>query len=175
VGGAVKELFSAEAIRATVERLAGEIDRDFEGREVVLLGVLTGAFLFTADLARSLKTPCRVDFVRLSSYGDATRSSRAVSQSLSVKLDLAGCHVIVVEEIVDTGLTLQALLDWLSEAGAASVKVCALVDKKARREVEVPVEYAGFAVEDGFLVGYGLDLAEKWRNLPAIYLYEEPD
>lgn len=171
----MRELFSAEAIGSAVERLAREIDRDFEGRDVVLLGVLTGAFLFTADLARRLKTPCRVDFVRLSSYGDATRSSGTVEQSLSVKLDLAGCHVIVVEEIVDTGLTLRTLLGRLTDAGAASVRVCALVDKKAHREAEVPVDYTGFEVEDGFLVGYGLDLAEKWRNLPAIYLYEEPD
>jgi hypoxanthine phosphoribosyltransferase len=171
----VRELISAEAIGAAVERLAREIDRDYEGREVVLLGVLTGAFLFTADLARNLKTPCRVDFVRLSSYGDATRSSGTVAQSLAVKLDLAACHVIVVEEIVDTGLTLRTLLSRLADAGAASVKVCALVDKKAHREAVVPVDYAGFEVEDGFLVGYGLDLAEKWRNLPAIYLYEEPD
>jgi len=171
----VRELYTESDIKVAVSRLAEKIDRDFAGEEIYLLGVLTGSFLFLADLARALKSPVTVDFVRLSSYGGATKSSGRVEKLMGWKNDPAGKNVVVVEEIVDSGLTLKTLLSDLASAGAARVSVCALVDKRARREVEVPVDYAGFILDDGFLVGYGLDLDERYRNLPAICVWDEEE
>jgi hypoxanthine phosphoribosyltransferase len=169
----MKTLFSPEEIDREVSRVASEIDRDFAGSEVLLLGVLTGAFIFLADLCRKLAVPCVVDFVRLSSYGGATSSCGAVTEGLGQKLSLEGKNVIVVEEIVDTGLTLDYFLGELKNSGAREVRVCALVDKKGRREAEVRVDYAGFTMDDGFLVGYGMDYAEKLRNLSQIAIFKE--
>jgi hypoxanthine phosphoribosyltransferase len=137
--------------------------------DILFLGVLKGSFVFLADLVREVRVPCAVDFVRLSSYGSGTRSSQAVRLAMPWQESVSGRHVIVVEEIVDSGLTLARLLEDLRAGGPASVAVCALVDKVGRREVSVPVRYRGFLLEDGFLVGYGLDFGEKYRNLSAIY------
>lgn len=161
-------VYTEEQIREAVVRLAEAINLDFAGQQVHLVGVLKGSFLFLADLCRRLRVPCSVDFVRLSSYGSATASSGRVREVLSLADPVAGRHVIVVEEIVDSGLTLSKLLRDLEAADAASVRVCALVDKTGRREVQIPVHYRGFSLEEGFLVGYGLDYDEKYRNLPAI-------
>jgi len=170
----LRVVYSAEQIREAVVRLAEAINLDFAGQHVHLIGVLKGSFLFLADLVRHLRVPCSVDFVRLSSYGPATSSSGTVRELISLADPVSGRHVVVVEEIVDSGRTLAKLLRNLDDAGAASVRVCALVDKTGRREVEVPVHYRGFRIEDGFLVGYGLDLDEKYRNLPAIYVMDDP-
>ena len=167
----MQTLFTQEQIQAAVARLADEIDCDYSGREPVLLGVLTGAFIFLSDLARQMSIECNIDFVRLSSYGEDTRSSGEVARGMGCKLDLTGRHVLVVEEIVDSGLTLSELLKDLERSGAASVSVCTLVDKRGRREVEISVDYAGFVVQDGFLVGYGLDKAEKMRHLSDIRIW----
>jgi len=170
----VKIVYSEEQIQDAVVRLAEAINLDFAGQHVHLIGVLKGSFLFLADLCRHLRVPCSMDFVRLSSYGSATASSGTVRELLSLADPVAGRHVIVVEEIVDSGLTVSKLLKDLDAAKAASVRVCALVDKTGRREIEIPVHYRGFSLEDGFLVGYGLDYDENYRNLPAIYVMDDP-
>ena len=169
----MRVVYSEERIHEAVVRLAESINLDFAGQHVHLIGVLKGSFLFLADLVRHLRVPCSVDFVRLSAYGSGTSSSGTVREVISLADPVAGRHVVVVEEIVDSGQTLAKLLRDLLEAGAASVRVCALVDKTGRRQVEVPVHYRGFSIEDGFLIGYGLDMDEKYRNLPAIYMMEE--
>jgi hypoxanthine phosphoribosyltransferase len=171
-GGPLRLVYSETQIAEAVGAIAAAIDRDYRGREVHLLGVLKGSLLFVADLMRRLETPCTVDFVRLSSYGSGTNSSRQVAEKMARRDDVAGRHVLVVEEIVDSGLTLSKLLGELGAEAPASLRVCALVDKTGRREVEVPVHYRGLVLEDGFLVGYGLDLDERYRNLPAIYEIE---
>lgn len=168
-----KPVFTEDAIRERVSELAARIDADFAGRVPVFVGVLTGSFIFIADLSRAVTIPCEIDFMRVESYGASTVSSGKPVITQPTKLDLAGRPVIVVDEIVDTGLTLRAIVEELSAKGAAEVRVCALVDKKAKRRVDVRVDYSGFEIEDGFLVGYGLDAAEKKRNLPAIWLLEE--
>lgn len=165
----MKPVLSPQRVRRTVRRLASEIDRDFADREVHLLGVLKGSFVFLADLARAVRTPCTIDFVRLSSYGGDTVSSGTVRETLASRDPLRGRHVIVVEEIVDSGLTLFTLLARLREQQPATLSVCTLIDKVGRRECEVPVHYRGITVKTGFLVGYGLDYDEKYRNLPGVY------
>lgn len=162
-------IYSESDIAAAVGRIAAAIEEDYRGREIHLVGVLKGSFLFLADLVRRLSLPCTVDFIRLSSYGSGTATSGAVTEKLPLRDPVAGRHVIVVEEIVDSGLTLAKLLADLQGAAPASLRVCALVDKTGRRETEVPVHYHGLRLDDGFLVGYGLDLDERYRNLPAIY------
>lgn len=166
-------VYSKEAIAARVGELAASIEADYGGKQLVLVGVLTGSFIFLADLARELSLDCEIDFIRVESYGEGLVTSGAPRITTLTKLDLTGKEVLVVDEIVDTGLTLRALVDHLSQSGAASVKVAALVDKKTHRRVDVTVDYTGFEIEDGFLVGYGLDAAEKRRNLPAIYLLSD--
>jgi hypoxanthine phosphoribosyltransferase len=169
----MKTLFSPEEIDREVTRVASEIERDFAGQEVLLVGVLTGAFIFLADLCRKLNLSCEVDFIRLSSYGNETSSCGEVACGLGQKLSCEGKNVIVVEEIVDSGRTLRCFLDSLAASGAKTIRVCTLVDKRGRREVEVPVDYAGFTLEDGFLVGFGMDCAEKMRSLDRIVILEE--
>jgi hypoxanthine phosphoribosyltransferase len=163
------ERISSQELSACVYRLAERINRDYKGKNLVLIGVLNGAFIFMADLARHLDFPVRVDFVRLASYGDKMQTCGHVRITKDVELPLEGSHVLVVEDIVDSGVTLKWLLDHFSSMCPESVKVCALLDKRERREVEVPLEYVGITVEGGFLVGYGLDFSENHRNLPAIY------
>jgi hypoxanthine phosphoribosyltransferase len=165
-------VYSETQIAEAVARVAAAIDRDCGGRPVHLIGVLKGSVLFLADLMRRLETPCTVDFVRLSSYGSGRGASGTVVEKISLCDPVADRHVIVVEEIVDSGLTLAKLLEDLGAEAPASLRVCTLVDKTGRREVEVPVHYRGLSLEDGFLVGHGLDLDERYRNLPAIYEIE---
>lgn len=169
----VRVLITRQEIDEACARLAARINEDYAGKRPVLLGVLTGAFIFTADLCRKVTIDCDIDFVRMESYGAATESSGTVKMTMDCKLDLKGREVIVVEEIVDTGLTLIKLIEELKRLEVGSVTICALVNKHARRQVEVPVGYAGIELDDGFLVGYGLDLAELKRNLPDIHVVEE--
>jgi hypoxanthine phosphoribosyltransferase len=169
----VKIVFTQQQIRAATVGLAEAINRDHEGQEVHLLGILKGSFIFMADLVRQLRVPCSVDFVRLSSYGSRTESAGVVEEVLGRKDPLCGRHVVVVEEIVDSGETLAKLLRDLESEEPASVKVCALVDKTGRRQRDVRIDYRGFVVEEGFLVGYGLDFNEAYRALPDIYVLEE--
>jgi hypoxanthine phosphoribosyltransferase len=162
-------LFSGAEIGARVQELGREISADYRDRPLVLIGVLKGAFMFLADLARSIDLPVEIDFIRVASYGDATTTSGTIRLTKAPEIDLAGKDVLLVEDIVDTGSTLAWLHKYFKEHQAESIKMCALVDKYERREKDVIVDYSGFRVEKGFLVGYGLDHAEQFRNLPAIY------
>ena len=166
-------LISREDITRRVKELAGDINRDYQGRDLVLVGVLKGAFIFLADLVRELSSPVEIDFVRLASYGDSTSPTSEVQITKDVELNLEGRDVLIVEDIVDLGHTLDFLKQHLTMHQPRSVKICALVDKRERRKVEVPLDYVGFVVEKGFLVGYGLDCGEKMRSLAEIYVLEK--
>lgn len=166
-------LYSQEKIAERVKTLADLISRDLEGQEVVLIGVLKGAFIFLADLVRHLKIPHTVDFVRLASYGSRSVSSGEITFSKDVETDVEGKAVLIVEDIIDTGESIAFLQERLQERRPASIRVCALIDKRERRERAVTADYVGFEMEEGFLVGYGLDFNEKFRCLPEIYVIRE--
>ena len=163
---------SMEELEMQLEALAVQINRDYEGKNPVVVGVLKGAFIFLADLVRRLSFPLEVDFVRLASYGTESETSGVVRITKDVETPLKGRHVLIVEDIVDTGTTLAWYIDRLREQEAASVKICALIDKHERRKVPVPLEYVGISIDKGFLVGYGLDFSEKFRHLPGIFEVE---
>lgn len=163
-------LYPREEIAARVTALAREIDQDYAGRELLLVGILKGSFLFVADLARAVKIPADIDFVRVASYGSETRSSGIVEIRKDLEAPIRGRHVLIVEDIVDSGYTLEALCNLLLLREPASLRVCTLVDKRSQRATEVPVDYVGFTLDKGFIVGYGLDYDERYRGLPDIYL-----
>jgi len=163
-------LISREEIAQRVAELGQQLSADYAGRELLVVGVLTGAFLFTADLVRALDLPVEVDFIRVASYGDGTCSSGQVCLRQDLTEAVAGRHLLLVEDIVDTGRTLAWLKSHLLARQPASLKICALIDKAERREVEAVVDYAGFPVAEGFLVGYGLDYGGCYRQLPDICL-----
>ncbi len=165
----------AHEIDATVRELADRINKDYEGKQILLIGVLKGAILFMADLIRHLKVETDVEFVRLSSYGKERTSSGTVTLLKDIQSDIKGKHILIVEEIIDSGRTLRFLFDRLTASGPASVEIVTLLDKTSKRVVEIPVKYAGRKVEDQFLVGYGLDLEERCRNLPDIYYLKYPN
>jgi len=158
-----------EEIEKKISILAQEISSDYKDKDLVLIGVLKGAFVFLSDLMRRLEIPVQVDFVGVSSYGGDTSSSGNIRLTKQIELKLEGKHVILVEDIIDTGLTLNFLVDYLKSFTPQSVKVCAMIDKHQRRQAAVVVDYAGHTTDEGFLVGYGLDYAEQYRNLPDIY------
>ena len=166
-------LFSHAQIETRVRELAHEISRDYEGRELIVIGVLKGAFIFMADLIRCLRVPCVIDFARLASYGTGSASSGKVVLTKDIETSIRGRDVLVVEDIVDTGLTLSYLMNWFRERDPRSLRVCALLDKRGRRKVKFDADYVGFAIDDGFVVGYGLDFNEKARFLPNIYVIQE--
>ncbi len=168
-GRRLEPVLSAEEIRGIVADLGRRISEDFRGRRLVLVGVLRGAFVFLADLARALTIPVEIDFLQASSYGDATVSSGRMRLLLDCGIDLRGKDVLLVEDIADTGHTLQGLREHLLAKGPARVAVCALIDKRERRAGEVPIDYAGCVIGEGFLVGYGLDCAQQYRHLPGIF------
>ncbi len=161
-------LISAERLGARLDALAQQVDEDYAGREVLLVGVLKGAFMVMSDLARRLTVPLAVDFMAVSSYGSATRSSGVVRILKDLDTDIEGRHVLIVEDIIDSGLTVEYLIRNLQSRGPASVEVLALLTKPERHEVDVPYRYVGFEVPDVFVVGYGLDFAERYRELPYI-------
>jgi hypoxanthine phosphoribosyltransferase len=167
-------LVSEEALRARVSELAAEISQDYAGKDLLLVGVLKGAIFFIADLMRELQLACEVDFMAISSYGAATDSSGVVRILKDLDITLEDRHVLIVEDIVDSGLTLSYLMRNLESRGPASIAVCALLTKPARRAIEVPVRYVGFEIPDKFVVGYGLDFAEHYRNLPYVAVLSEP-
>ncbi len=162
-------ILSKTAIDARVEEIAHRISEDYRDRDLILIGILKGAFIFLSDLIRHLTIPVKVDFMSVSSYGNGMSSSGQIRLHKDVELDLKNRDVLIVEDIVDTGVTLAYLVDYLKSSGAASVRICALIDKRERRQAAVAVDYAGHVVDKGFLVGYGLDYAEFYRNLPEIY------
>jgi hypoxanthine phosphoribosyltransferase len=166
-------IISQAEIAAAVKCLATAIIKDYREKNPLLIGVLKGSFIFLADLIRQLDFPLGIEFVRLSSYGSGTQTSGKVKIVKGLKLEIKNRHVLVVEDIIDTGVTIAFLLDYLKKEKPASLKLCALTDKPARHRVAVEIDYKGFTVPDKFLVGYGLDCDEKYRNLPDICALEE--
>lgn len=170
--GKTRLILNREALARRVAELGAQLGRDYRGLEPVFVGILKGAFIFLADLVRALPFPVEVDFVRAASYGAGTETSGTIRITKDVELPLAGRHVLLVEDIVDVGLTLDFLRRHLAAKGPTSLKICCLIDKRERRRVEVPLDYVGFTVPGGFLVGYGLDCGEKLRTLPEVYALE---
>jgi len=165
-------LLSEEQIRERVKELGAQIAGDYQGEKLVLVCVLKGSFVFTADLARAIDSLLRIEFLGVQSYGEGTESSGVVQITQDLTKSIEGEHVLLVEDIVDTGLTIAHLLDLFRTRKPASVKVCALLHKPARTRIEVPIDYLGFTIEDKFVVGYGLDWAQRYRNLPFIGVVE---
>ena len=165
-------LFSASRIQKAVTRLAKEISRDYKGEELVCVCILKGSFMFTSDLVRQIDVPLVVDFIRVSSYGAGMASKGEITVTMDLETEVSGRNVLIVEDIIDSGLTLSWIRDLLIARNARSVRIAALVDKKARRVIDVPCEYVGFTIQDGFIVGYGIDYAEKYRNLRDIFVVE---
>ncbi|MFC1931405.1 hypoxanthine phosphoribosyltransferase [Chloroflexota bacterium] len=168
-------LFNRQAIEAAVSRLAIEISGDYHDKHPILIGVLKGAFIFLSDLIRRLDFPLEVDFIRLSSYGKERQTSGTIKVMQELSTTIKDRNVLVIEDIVDTGLTTAFLLDYLRKKKPASLKLCALTDKPTRRQVPVTIDYLGLTVPGKFLIGYGLDCDEKWRNLPDICFLEDED
>ena len=166
-------LFSKETIAARVQELGACITKDYEGKAVVLLCILKGSFIFAADLARSITLPTRIEFLGLQSYGSDTKSSGVVQITQDLTTSISGEHVIIVEDIIDTGLTISYLLNTLKTRNPKSIKVCTLLHKPARTVKKVPINYLGFTIEDLFVLGYGLDYDQRYRNLPEIWIKTE--
>lgn len=166
--GIGETLFDEQEIKEKVRELAARISRDYRGKSVLMVGILKGAFIFLADLAREVELPLEFDFMALSSYGSSTKTSGVVRILKDLDTDITGRHVLLVEDIVDTGLTLNYLMNTLKGRNPASVEICALLDKQITGKVDLPMKYTGFTVPDVFVVGYGLDFAESYRNLPYI-------
>jgi hypoxanthine phosphoribosyltransferase len=169
-----KELvISRERIRRRVGELGKRISLDYSGKEPVFVGILNGAVFFFADLIRKIEIPLKIDFIRAASYGSGTSSSGSIRFTKDLEIPIQGQPVIVVEDIVDTGLTMKKIVEILSSRGPESVKTCVLIDKRERRENDVAIDYCGFRIEQGFLIGYGLDYNEQYRYLPDIFSLSE--
>ncbi len=165
-------LISREQIASTINRMANQIQEDYPVDIPLLVGVLKGSFVFLADLIRQMQRPVEIDFIRLSSYGDEVQSSGNVKLSMGVSSSIKGREVLVVEDIVDTGLTSSYIFGYLRRKGASSVKLCTLLDKPSRRQVSVTPDYLGFTVPNEFMVGYGLDFEQQYRHLPDIHVLD---
>lgn len=169
-----REVLITEAdIQRRVREIADQISNDYQGTEPILVGILKGSIVFMADLMRAIRIPVQMDFMRAASYGSETQSSGMVRVTKDIELPIQGRPVILIEDIVDSGLTLAYVKGLLEGRGAASLKICALIDKSERREQAISVDYCGFQVKEGFLVGYGLDCNEEYRNLPEICVLKE--
>ena len=166
-------LISQEEIETKVIELAKKIEMDYKNQEVLIVGVLKGAFVFVSDLVRNINLDLSLDFIAVSSYGMSTESSGVVKINKDIEMDLTGKNVIIVEDIIDTGLTLKYIKEYLSGKNAKSVRICTLLDKPSRRKCNVDVDYVGFEIEDLFIVGYSIDCKEKYRNLPYIAYVQE--
>src|SRR5579862_459828 len=166
--GVGEVLIEEDRLQERIRELGRDVSADYAGRELLLVGVLKGAVFFMADLMRSLTVPCEIDFMAISSYGAATDSSGVVRILKDLDINIEGRHVLVVEDIIDSGLTLSYLLRNLESREPASLEICALLTKPERREIEVPVRYVGFEIPNRFVIGYGLDFAERYRNLPYV-------
>jgi len=168
----IATMIDAQKIQARIAELGAQITKDYEGKRLVLVCVLKGSFVFTADLARVIDRELRVEFLGVRSYGEGTSSTGVVQITQDLSKPIEGEDILIVEDIVDTGLTIAHLLELLGTRKPASLKVCALLHKPARTRVEVPIDYLGFTIEDKFVVGYGLDWSERFRNLPMIGVVE---
>ena len=167
-----RPLITQEEMRSRIKELGRQIATDYADKDLLLIGVLKGAYVFFADLARAIRIPLQVDFLVVRSYGPGRVSSGTVQLLADTTEDIAGRDVLLVEYIVDSGLTVRSLLQTLSTRGPKSLKVCALLSKPARRTVDVPVDYVGFEIPNAFVVGYGLDYQQKYRNLPYLAVLE---
>jgi hypoxanthine phosphoribosyltransferase len=170
----LEPLIPAAKIAARVAELAREISRDYAGQEILCVGVLNGCFVFLADLVRQLAVPVRIEFLRVASYGAATESSGVVQIRMDLDASVAGRHVLLVEDILDTGLTLDYLRKHLHAARPASLKICTMLDKRARRRAAIEADYVGFPIEDHFVVGYGLDYDDRYRECPDVCILRLP-
>ena len=166
--GVTEVLIDEDRLRSRVVELGEEISADYVGRDLLLIGVLKGAVFFLADLMRHLTVPCEIDFMAISSYGASTDSSGVVRILKDLDINIEGRHVLVVEDIIDSGLTLSYLMRNLESREPATLEICALLTKPDRREIEVPVRYVGFEIPNRFVIGYGLDFGERYRNLPYV-------
>ena len=164
----LKVLYSEEVIAERIRELGAQITRDYEGKKLILVAVLKGAFPFLADLCRAIDMDVRIEFLGVSSYGAGTKTTGVVRITQDLAHPIEGADVLLIEDIVDTGLTLRYILDNLTTRNPNSLGICTLLDKPANRRVEVTVEYSGFTIPDHFVIGYGMDLAESYRNLPYI-------
>ncbi|MFO8018783.1 MAG: hypoxanthine phosphoribosyltransferase [Promethearchaeia archaeon] len=169
----LKILISEEEIKTKVKELADQIYRDFQGKNPLLLGVLQGAFIFLADLVRQIEMDLEINFIEVSSYGSDTESSGEVKIEKDIEETIEERHLIIVEDIIDTGITMNFLVDYLNQRNPVSINICTLTSKPARREKDIEIDYLGFKVPNKFLVGYGLDFNERYRNLPAIYYLDK--
>lgn len=170
----IKEiLLDEKKIREKIKELGKNISRDYEGKDLVLIGVLKGSVMFMSDLLKEITIPCSMDFMAVSSYGNSTTSSGVVRILKDLDFEIEGKDVLVVEDIIDSGITLKYLMEYLKGRKASSLEIVCLLDKPERRKVDIEVKYIGFSVPDEFLVGYGLDYAEKYRNLPYIGILKE--
>jgi len=165
----LKCIFTPAELAETVASLAGRISSDYTASDLLVIGILKGSFIFLADIVRLITVPLEIDFMCLSSYGSSTQTCGKVKILLEPRSCLTGRHVLLVEDIVDSGLTTAYALDYIKQRNPGSLKLCTLIDKHERRLKTVRIDYTGFSVEEGFLVGYGLDQDEKYRNLPGIY------
>ena len=165
----IKEvLFSEEVLTKRIKELAEEISSDYKGKDLLVVGILKGSVIFAAELIKNISTPCEIDFMAVSSYGNSTETSGIVRILKDLDNNIEGKDILIVEDIVDTGVTLAYLLKYLKARKANSIEIVALLNKQARRKSDIDVRYIGFEVPDGFIVGYGIDYAEKYRNLPFI-------
>lgn len=167
-----KPLYTVEQIQKRVRELAEQISKEYRGRELIVIGILKGAFMFLSDLVRAIRIPLTVDFIMCSSYVK-TGTTGQVKVECELKSEIKGRHVLLVEDIADTGVTLNYLREDLLQRGPASLKICALLDKKERRVADVPIDFVGFRIPNKFVVGYGLDYEGKYRNLPYIAVFKK--
>lgn len=166
-------LLDEETLAKRIKEMGEQISKDYEGKEVIVIGILKGSVIFVADLVREVTVPVSFDFMAVSSYGNRTTTTGTVRILKDLDYDIEGKHVLIVEDIIDSGVTLSYLIEHLAGRKLASLKLCTLLNKPERRKVEVKVDYIGFTVPDAFLVGFGLDYAEKYRNLPFIGILKE--
>lgn len=165
----IEELISADSLHQKVQEMGAQIESDYkDADEIILVGLLRGSTVFLADLAREINLDAKIDFMVVSSYGNSMNSSREVKIKKDLEEDISGKHVIIVEDIIDTGYTLEKVREYLLLREPASLKICTLLDKPERREVDVPVDYTGYSIPDVFVIGYGIDYAQRHRNLPYV-------
>jgi len=164
-----KLIFSKDQIQQRVQEIGRQITKDYRDKKLIAIGILNGAFIFLADLVRNIDLPLEVDFVRVASYGEQSTSSGTITFTKDIELDLGGKDVLLVEDIVDTGRTIDYLKKYFKKHNPNSLRVCALIDKKERRELDIELDYIGFEISEGFLVGYGLDYGEQHRHYADIY------
>jgi hypoxanthine phosphoribosyltransferase len=171
----IKVLVSREEIKAKISELAKRISEDYKDKDLLMVGALKGAFMFMADLCREITIPVSIDFISVSSYGNAKVSSGVVRILKDIDYDITGKHVLIVEDLIDTGLTLTYLKDLFVAKHCASVKICTILDKPSRRKADIEIDYRGIIIPDKFVIGYGLDYAEKYRNLPDVCVIEDEE